>query len=84
VGAGPGATTRAAATSPGLVPIGDWRKNSPRMAAPPTAWLTPRNFSAANLRSANWVLKSIATSAPMLNAPKISAFCKPVNLRLGM
>ncbi len=31
-------------------------------------WLTPRNFSAANFRSANCVLKNNATSAPILNA----------------
>jgi hypothetical protein len=54
------------------------------MASPPIRWLNARNFSAANLRSANWVLKNSATSAPTLNAPNTSAFCHFSNPRLGM
>ena len=54
--------------SPALVPTGVCRNASPRIANPPIMWDTARNFSAANLRSANWVLKNRATRAPKLNA----------------
>ncbi|OQB90102.1 MAG: hypothetical protein BWX84_02099 [Verrucomicrobia bacterium ADurb.Bin118] len=43
-------------------------KARPKMANPPTRWLNARNFSAAKLRSANWLLKNMPTMAAMGNA----------------
>ena len=71
--------------SPTAVPSGVCKKNKPRMANPPMRWLTARNFSAANIRSANWVLKKRANSAPRLNAPKTNPFIHhSVNFKPGM
>src|SRR3954467_14648476 len=42
------------------------------MASPPTRWLKLMNRSAANVRSANWLLKNIPTIAANGNALRIS------------
>ena len=43
--------------SPGFVPNCPGREEQAEDGEPPMRWLKARNFSAANLRSANWVLK---------------------------
>ena len=56
---------------------------SPIMASPPTNWLKARNFSAAKFRSANWLLKNIATSAATGKALRMADCCSAENPRLG-
>ena len=56
---------------------------SPSMATPPTQWLNARNFSAAKLRSQNWLLKNMPTTAAMGNAFKIHACSAGEKPRLG-
>ena len=58
-------------------------KNSPSIATPPIPWLNARNFSAAKLRSQNWLLKNIPTMAAMGKAFKIHACSPGENPRLG-
>ena len=51
-------------------------KPQPRIASPPIKWLKARNFSAAKLRSANWLLKNIPMMAATGNALRISEVCQ--------
>ena len=55
----------------------------PSIASPPTQWLNARNFSAAKLRSQNWLLKNMPTMAAMGNALRIHDCSAGENPRLG-
>ena len=55
----------------------------PRIARPPTRWENARNFSAANFRSANSLLKNMPTIDATGNAFRISDCWVAVNPRLG-
>ena len=48
----------------------------PRMARPPTRWLKAMNFSAAKLRSANWLLKKIPRMEAIANALPTQVICR--------
>ena len=53
------------------------------IATPPMRWLTARNFSAAKLRSANWLLKNMPTMAAIGNAFRIQLCSDGLKPRLG-
>jgi hypothetical protein len=50
----------------------------PRIAKPPIKWLAAMNFSAAKVRSANWLEKKMPTIDAMANALPTQAICGPV------
>src|SRR5262245_56803530 len=56
---------------------------SESMAMPPMRWLAARNFSAAKLRSANWLLKNMPIMAARGNVFKIQDCWLGVYPRLG-
>ena len=52
-------------------------QNIARIATPPMKWLAAINFSAAKLRSANWLLKNMAVSEAIANALFTHVLCQP-------
>src|SRR5208282_4951044 len=56
---------------------------SARIAKPLTRWLKARKRSAAKLRSANWLLKNMPTTAAIGKAFRIHACSQSANPKLG-
>ena len=56
----------------------DFAQNIPRIARPPMKWLAAMNFSAANVRSANWLEKKMPTIEAIAKALPTQAICGPV------